>query len=35
VPCHRIVSAQGPEYYSGGNGVPTKAWLLAHEARHG
>ncbi len=34
VPCHRIVSAQGPEHYSGGDGVATKAWLLAHEARH-
>jgi len=34
VPCHRIISASGPEHYSGGDGVKTKAWLIAHEARH-
>jgi len=32
IPCHRIVGAQGRlTGYSGGEGVRTKAWLLAHE----
>ena len=31
VPCHRITSASGPEYYSAGEGVATKSWLIAHE----
>lgn len=35
VPCHRVTSASGPEYYSAGDGARTKAWLLAHERSHG
>jgi methylated-DNA-[protein]-cysteine S-methyltransferase len=31
VPCHRIISAAGPEFYSGGEGPRTKAWLLDFE----
>jgi methylated-DNA-[protein]-cysteine S-methyltransferase len=31
IPCHRITSASGPEHYSGGAGVKTKAWLLDFE----
>lgn len=32
IPCHRIVGANGKlTGYSGGDGVRTKAWLLAHE----
>ncbi|MBU6207207.1 MAG: methylated-DNA--[protein]-cysteine S-methyltransferase, partial [Alphaproteobacteria bacterium] len=34
VPCHRIVSASGPEHYSGADGIKTKAWLNAHELKH-
>ena len=35
IPCHRVTSAAGArENYSGGNGVVTKSWLNAHEARH-
>lgn len=34
IPCHRIVSASGPEYYSAGTGPDTKAWLLDFEADH-
>lgn len=35
IPCHRVTSANGaPERYSAGDGPPTKAWLIAHEARH-
>ena len=35
IPCHRVTSSNGaPENYSGGNGPRTKAWLIAHEARH-
>jgi methylated-DNA-[protein]-cysteine S-methyltransferase len=33
VPCHRVTSSAGPEFYSGGDGPDTKAWLIAHEAR--
>ncbi len=34
VPCHRVTSSgNAPEKYSGGDGVRTKAWLNAHEAR--
>jgi methylated-DNA-[protein]-cysteine S-methyltransferase len=33
VPCHRITSTNGPEYYSGGNGAATKAWLIDFEHR--
>ena len=32
VPCHRVLAADGKiTGYSGGNGVPTKVWLLTHE----
>ena len=33
IPCHRVTSSSGPEHYSGGAGVPTKAWLIAFEAQ--
>jgi methylated-DNA-[protein]-cysteine S-methyltransferase len=33
VPCHRVVAAGGKlSGFSGGDGAPTKRWLLAHEA---
>jgi len=31
IPCHRVVSTSGPEYYSGGEGPRTKSWLLDFE----
>lgn len=32
VPCHRILGGDGMiTGYSGGEGIPTKSWLLAHE----
>ena len=32
VPCHRVLAGNGRiTGYSGGNGVPTKIWLLDHE----
>lgn len=32
VPCHRVLAYGGKiTGYSGGNGIPTKAWLLDHE----
>jgi len=32
IPCHRVVAANGSLHgYSGGEGLPTKAWLLAME----
>jgi methylated-DNA-[protein]-cysteine S-methyltransferase len=32
VPCHRVLASNGKiTGYSGGNGVPTKIWLLDHE----
>ena len=32
VPCHRVVAAGGKiGYYSGGEGIPTKRYLLMHE----
>jgi len=31
IPCHRVTSAAGPEYYSAGNGPRTKTWLLDYE----
>lgn len=34
IPCHRVTSAVGPEYYSGGGGPRTKSWLLDFEYAH-
>ena len=31
IPCHRVTSASGPEFYSGGAGPRTKSWLLDFE----
>lgn len=32
VPCHRVLASDGRiTGYSGGNGIPTKSWLLDHE----
>jgi methylated-DNA-[protein]-cysteine S-methyltransferase len=32
VPCHRVLGGDGTiTGYSGGEGIPTKSWLLAHE----
>ncbi len=32
VPCHRVLASNNRiTGYSGGNGIPTKVWLLAHE----
>jgi methylated-DNA-[protein]-cysteine S-methyltransferase len=32
VPCHRVLASNGGiTGYSGGNGIPTKIWLLDHE----
>jgi methylated-DNA-[protein]-cysteine S-methyltransferase len=32
VPCHRVLATNGKiTGYSGGNGIPTKVWLLEHE----
>lgn len=31
IPCHRIISMSGPEYYSAGRGCETKAWLNRFE----
>jgi methylated-DNA-[protein]-cysteine S-methyltransferase len=34
IPCHRVIAADGSiGGYSGGEGLPTKRWLLALEAR--
>ncbi len=33
IPCHRVVAAGGLGGYSGGEGLDTKRWLLALEAR--
>ena len=34
IPCHRVLAAGGrPGGYSGGDGLPTKAWLLDLERR--
>ncbi len=34
VPCHRVIGAgQAIGYYSGGDGIITKRWLLDHEQR--
>jgi methylated-DNA-[protein]-cysteine S-methyltransferase len=34
IPCHRVTSSAGAEYYSAGGGVITKSWLIAHEQRY-
>lgn len=34
IPCHRVKSASGPEFYSGGAGPSTKAWLNDFEHDH-
>jgi methylated-DNA-[protein]-cysteine S-methyltransferase len=34
IPCHRVVSSAGREYYSGGGGPRTKSWLLDFEYDH-
>jgi methylated-DNA-[protein]-cysteine S-methyltransferase len=32
VPCHRVLGSDGTiTGYSGGDGIPTKSWLLSHE----
>ncbi len=32
IPCHRVIGSDGKLHgYSGGNGLETKRWLLAHE----
>ena len=31
IPCHRVTSAGTKEFYSGGNGVHTKRWLIDFE----
>ena len=33
IPCHRVVGASGPGGFSGGDGLPTKRFLLALEHR--
>jgi methylated-DNA-[protein]-cysteine S-methyltransferase len=33
IPCHRVVATTHIGGYSGGDGLLTKRWLLAHEAR--
>jgi methylated-DNA-[protein]-cysteine S-methyltransferase len=34
IPCHRVIAADGSlRGYGSGNGIPTKAWLLALEKR--
>lgn len=34
IPCHRVTSTSGPEFYSGGDGPRTKTWLLDFEYAH-
>jgi methylated-DNA-[protein]-cysteine S-methyltransferase len=34
IPCHRVVSTNGPEYYSAGEGARTKGWLIDFEISH-
>ena len=34
IPCHRVLASSGLGGYSGGEGLPTKIWLLEHEAKH-
>ena len=33
IPCHRVLATAHLGGYSGGDGLATKRWLLAHEAR--
>ena len=33
IPCHRVIASNGIGGYSGGDGLPTKRYLLALEAR--
>ena len=35
IPCHRVTSAGAEEFYSGGEGPRTKAWLIAFEQGKG
>jgi methylated-DNA-[protein]-cysteine S-methyltransferase len=35
IPCHRVVAVSHIGGYSGGDGLPTKRWLLALENPHG
>lgn len=34
IPCHRVTSASGAQYYSAGDGPKTKAWLIDFEHGH-
>lgn len=34
IPCHRVISTSGREYYSGGGGTRTKTWLIDFEYDH-
>jgi len=34
IPCHRVLASSGLGGYSGGEGLPTKIWLLKHETKH-
>lgn len=34
IPCHRVISSSGPEFYSGGDGPRTKTWLNDFEHDH-
>ncbi len=34
IPCHRVTSTSGREYYSGGAGARTKTWLIDFEYDH-
>jgi methylated-DNA-[protein]-cysteine S-methyltransferase len=34
IPCHRVIGSAGSiGYYSGGDGIATKLWLLNHESK--
>ena len=35
IPCHRVVASSGLGGYSGGEGLPTKMWLLSLEREDG
>ncbi len=36
IPCHRVIGTDGKLHgYGGGNGLPTKVWLLKMEGVHG